>query len=136
MDSLRAYAALAAVVLTGSCADSPTASDRPEPGAMLVRLTTPHSDYGAAVFKLVLPEGMTTGIPELSVPGLEVFHRRVADTVRVAVFGSIENGELMRIAVPDLRQATRVTVTLVEVAGEDDALRESLAGYALSVVRP
>ncbi len=49
---------------------------------MLVRLATPHSDDGATVFKLVLPVGMTTGIPQLSVPGLEIFHRRVADTLR------------------------------------------------------
>lgn len=132
----RFMLATAAAVLTGSCADSPTAPDRPEPGLMLVRLTTPHADDGAAVFRLVLPEGMTTGVPELAVQGLEVFHRRTADTLRVAVFGAIRSGDVMRIAVPDLRQASRVTANIVEVAGEDDALRESLAGYALTVTRP
>ncbi len=129
------WLALVAALFSGSCADGPTAP-RPEPGSLIVSFTTPNVDDRAAMFTVVLPPGTTTGSPVLSASGLEVFHRRVADTLRVAVFGAIPSGELLRIAVPDLRQVPRMTVSLLEVAAENDALRESFSGYTIRVSRP
>lgn len=128
--------AMMAVATAGSCSDAPTAPARPEPGVLTVRLATPHADDRAALIRLVLPAGMTTAAVEAATPGLEVLTRRSADTLRIAVFGDLTTQPVARIAVPDVRAASRVAATLVEVADEQDALRGSLAGYAVVVERP
>ena len=131
---LGAAATLAALVV-GGCSE-PTAPERPIPGELTIRWTTPNADDRAALLRVVVPAGMTTAVPEVATPGLEVFHRRTADTLRIAVFGDLASGALVRVAVPDVRQASRVGAQVTEVSGADDAVRASLAGYAVTVERP
>lgn len=127
--------AVASALLGPSCAE-PTGPERPVPGTLTVRWTSPHANDGAAVLRLVVPPGMTTTSLESAVAGLDVFERRTADTLRLALFGTLGSGPLVRFSVPDVRQASRVTAGVVEVAADDDALRESLAGYAVVIERP
>ncbi len=128
-------AALVAAVVVGACSES-TAPERPVPGDLTLRWTTPHADDRAALLRVVVPAGMPTAALEVATPGLEVFHRRTADTLRIAVFGDLASGALLRIAVPDVRQASRVGAQVIEVSGADDAVRAVLAGYAVTVERP
>lgn len=119
-----------------SCGDGPTEPPRPVPGVLTVRWTTPHADDRAALLRLVLPDGMTTATLESATPGLEVFERRSADTLRIAVFGELTSAALVRFSVPDVAAASRVVATVVEVSDATDALRASLAGYAVVIEKP
>jgi len=117
--------------LFAACADQPT-SVGPGAGRLVVRLTTPHSDDGAMTFQVNGP-----AIEGASVNGsLQLFTRRVNDSTLVgAVIGTLANGAVITIDVPDGSVAAAYTATLREVADREDALRASLAGYALTVTR-
>lgn len=105
----------------------------PEPGDLAVRLTTPHGTDGAVLLRISGP-GLSTAEPVM--PAHEVHVRTVDATLRVAVFGTIEAGELLRFAVPDIRAAERYAIALVEVADPENRLRASLTGYSATVLAP
>src|SRR5439155_25468841 len=65
---------------------------------------------------------------------LRLFTRRESgSTVIGAVVGALDNGAVATLHVPDVGAAARYTTTVLEVADRQDALRASLAGYALTV---
>lgn len=128
-------AAFAAALVIGSCADGPTGPGQPVPGTLLVTWTSPNADDGAAVLKVVLPAGLSAGTATATHDGVELFQRRTADTLRIAVFGPLASGTLLTIDVADVRRVADIRASVVEVAREDDTLRETLGGYALGVVR-
>jgi len=76
-------------------------------------------------------------IESASVNGLlQLFTLRVNDSTLVgAVIGTLANGAIITLHVPDGSVAAAYTATLREVADREDALRASLAGYALTVTR-
>lgn len=128
-------AACAAALAIGSCADGPTGPGKPVPGTLLVTWTSPNVDDGAAVLKVVLPGDLATDTATVARDGVELFQRRTADTLRIAVFGPLASGTLLTIDVADVRRVADIRASVVEVAREDDTLRETLGGYALSVAR-
>jgi acetyltransferase-like isoleucine patch superfamily enzyme len=65
---------------------------------------------------------------------LQLFTRRAGSTIGGAVVGVVANGALVTLHVPDVRTAAGYTARVLEVADRQDALRASLAGYALTVV--
>jgi len=128
-----AIASLAAV-LVASC-DSPSAPAPPEPGTLEVRFTTPHADDRAVLLRVRLPAGTVVSQFAVEAPGAEGYHRVSGDTLRVAVFGDLTSGTLVRFHVPDRRAVAGIQAAILEVAGADHALRSDLAGYALTVAR-
>ena len=127
---LRALVAL--VLVAPACSDS---TAPPEPGEVVVRLVSPNAGDAAAVLTLTAPAGVSITGFESGSGELAAFHRTTGTTTRIAVFGPLSNGAVARFMVPDVRDASKYVVQLVEVADESNALRASLAGYSVSVVR-
>jgi hypothetical protein len=105
----------------------------PVPGVLTVSLTTPNANDRAAVLVVVAPEPVT-GV-ESAATGV-VMHQRTTGTVtRVAVFGRLPSGALLRLNVADVNKSAQYTVTLQEVADATNALRPALTGYTATVTR-
>jgi len=124
-------AMVAALFMSVACSDEPTNAGS-GPGTLVLRLTSPHADDGAMTFQVHGPS-----IESASVNGsLQLFTLRVNDSTLVgAVIGTLANGAIITLHVPDESVAAAYTATLREVADREDALRASLAGYALTVTR-
>jgi hypothetical protein len=127
---LRAATVLAATLLSACDAGEPAT---PLPGELVVSLATPNSADGAMVVTISGPGAV--GAVQAATAGNLVRSRTQGTTTTVAVFGEVAAGPLVRIAVPDVRQAKSYTATVREAADLSDALRPSLAGYALTVSR-
>ena len=124
--------AMVAVLLVGAaCSDQPT-DPGVRSGRLVVRLTTPNGDDEALLFAV---SGAVDSV-SAALGSLQLFTRRVDDsTVLGAVVGPLDNGAIVTLHVPDTSAAGVYSVTVLEVADHDDALRSSLAGYALTVTR-
>ena len=127
---LRAAPLLAAALLSACDAGEPA---KPLPGELVVSLATPNPADGAMVVTITGPGAV--GAVQAAAAGNVVRSRTQGATTSVAVFGAIAAGPLVRIAVPDVRQAEGYTATVREAADPANALRPSLAGYALTVSR-
>lgn len=124
----RAWVVAAVAVWGGwSCTDPV----RPEPGMLLVVLSGAQPGDAALLFSVQGPDslGAITGAP-----GYQVYARTMEGGFRVAVFGAVNDGEILRFAVPDVRRATLWSATLLDVADTANALRAS-GGYVLAVAR-
>jgi hypothetical protein len=113
-----------------ACADEPL-SGNARAGSVSLRLTTPHTDDGAMLFDV---SGPPIDSVTASNASLQLFTRRAGSTIVGAVVGVVANGALVTLHVPDVRAAAGYTARVLEVADRQDALRASLAGYALAVV--
>ena len=125
-------------LLLGIALLSPACSDTtapPQPGELSLRFTSPHTTDAAAIVTLTVPAGVTIAEVTAVDEDVAVFHRASGTTVRIAVFGPLASGALARFMVPNVRDAGRYSVQLVEVADETNALRASLAGYTVTVVQ-
>ncbi len=125
--------AVGAVLLGGvACSNDATGGD-PLGGTLTLRLTTPHADDGAMRFVV---SGPAIDTAEAINASLRLFTRSEGgSTVVGAVVGTLANGAVITLHVPDVGAAARYTATVLEVADRQDALRTSLAGYALTVDR-
>ena len=124
------FAMVAALSVGAACSDNPTGGGA-RPGTLTLRLTTPHADDGAMTFEVSgAPIDGATAVDA----SLRLFTRRESgSTVIGAVVGALDNGAVVTLHVPDVGAAARYTTTVLEVADRQDALRASLAGYALTV---
>jgi len=111
----------------GSCSDAGTG---PVAGVVTVSLTTPNAGSdGAIQFRFTGPLAPTS----ITVaPGLRVFSQPLAMVTRVAVTGTLTNGAVVTIGVPDTRKLSQYTATIEAVAGSDFQLRP-LTGYSLTI---
>jgi hypothetical protein len=125
----RAALFLAVVLLPACDAGEPA---RPQPGELTLTLATPNTD-GALLVAISGPAAV--GTVQSASAGNVVHARTQGTTTTVAVFGSVAAGPLLRVSVPDVRQAARYTATVREAADAQNALRTSLAGYTLAVSR-
>ena len=132
MTRARWMLALAAALLVSvACSDEPT-NPVSTSGRLVVRLTTPNSDDEALSFEISGPVDSVTAAGG----SLQLFARRLDDsTVLGAVIGPLVNGVIVILHVPDVSAAAGYRVAALEVADHEDALRPSLAGYALTVTR-
>jgi hypothetical protein len=125
-------AALAALALVAAC-DSASGPPKPRAGEVTVRLETPHDDDGALVLSLTGPGPI--GAVTAAAAGVVVDARPDGQGVRAAVFGRLEDGDLVRVAVPDVHRAGEYRVRAVQAAGRDNHLRQTVSGYRLTVRR-
>ena len=121
---------VAALSVGTACADDPLGGSA-RAGTVSLRLTTPHADDGAMLFDV---SGPPIDSVTASNASLQLFTRRAGSTIGGAVVGIVANGALVTLHVPDVRAAAGYTARVLEVADRQDALRASLAGYALTVV--
>ena len=132
----RCGSTLAFVVLVIWACDAPTRPPLPVAGDLAVRLSTPAGVEGAVLLRLggaelPPPERLVSQLPD----GGRLFARVSGNTLTVALFGTISDATTLFVfPVPDV--AAAYPVTLLEVAGPDHRLRESLAAYSLTVERP
>ncbi len=117
-------------LLSAACSDATTSAGTGA-GTLVVRLTTPHADDGALLFSV---SGPRIDSITVSAGSIRLFTRRGGDSIVAAVVGPLANGAVVHLHVPDVG-ATGYTATVMEVADREDALRASLAGYALIVTR-
>jgi hypothetical protein len=103
----------------------------PKGGELDVRLTTPNGDDGAVL--LTLTGGR---VDAQQAPGYTVYSATVAGERRIVVAGRIASGVLLRVQVPDLRQAADYVVTLNQVARRGSYESRPLGGYTLVIVQP
>ncbi len=133
MTRLRLFCLALALMLVPLGCDDDGASAGPVPGELVVRLDTPHDDDGALIARIHGPSKIDGVVgPSSSIP---VHFRERGDTVLAAAFGDLEDGPVLRIAVPDVRQADDFTATLIEVADRQGALRSDFSTYSLSIRR-
>lgn len=113
----------------GSCGDNGTG---PVAGELTVSLRTPNPGAdGALLFTVTGPDVLTSAtVP----PGLRLFGQPLGAVTRFAVTGTLTNGAVLTIGVPNLSQAVQYTASVQNVATPDFQLR-SLSGYSLTVAR-
>ena len=118
-----------AALLATACSEDPIGD--PSPPNALLRLTSPHIDDGAMLFTISGPP--IDAISPTST-ALRMFLRRTSDSTLVgALVGPIGSGAVLtlhRVSDPGAYVAR-----VLEVADRRNVLRESLIGYALTVIR-
>ena len=133
MNSSRWIFAIIALPLLGAACSNDVAGGGPQAGSLTLRLTTPHADDGALTFQVSGPAIDGAAAANAS---LRLFTRREGSaTVVGAVVGTLANGAVITLHVPDVGAAARYSATVLEVADRQDALRTALTGYALTVTR-
>ena len=103
----------------------------PVPGTLTVRLVTPNADDGAILLELTgpAPAAEITAAGQ----GALVHTRANGNTARVAVFGSLGAGALVRFTVPDVNAVQQYSAQVIEASDQGSALRASLTGYQLTI---
>ena len=117
-----ALAMLLAATTAWSCTDGsvgPTAAEQ-DPGFLTIEWTGPAAarDIG------VLLELEGPGIETVRAPGLDLYESSAPGRHQVVVAGSLRAGPLMQFRVPDRGQLPLYRVRVVQVTGEDYALRD------------
>lgn len=129
---LIAAAMLGSVVLVAACDDPTGTVFAPAPEVELaVHLTTPFADDGAVLITLHgLPDEPVAVTPTDA--SLIVHTARIADTLRIAAFGSITAGPLVHIGPLRDGASSLIGVRVDDVASRSNEARE-LAGYAITL---
>ena len=123
------FVMVAALSVGAACSDDPVGGA--QAGTLVVRLTTPHADDGAVLFEV---SGGPIDTATAGNASLRLFTRRASGSTIVGVVaGVVTNGAVITLRVPDVGAAAGYTARVVEVADRQNALRTSLAGYALTL---
>ena len=131
MPNRRLYVLLALAGL-GCTRDRPIEPPSQHAGSFSLTLATPNTDDAALFFELRGP-GITA--IHATNAAAHLFADSTGTTIRGAIIGPVRVGALVRFDVPDTTKLAGYTALLLDVAGPDNALRESLTGYALRVER-
>ncbi|HVH66234.1 MAG TPA: hypothetical protein VM716_00040 [Gemmatimonadales bacterium] len=121
---------LIALALAG--AGSCESSQGPVAGELTVSLATPNSGAdGAILLSVTGPEALTSA----TVPaGLRLFGQPLGTTTRFAITGTLSNGAVLTIGVPDVGKVAQYVATVQAVAASNFQLR-ALSSYSLTVAR-
>jgi hypothetical protein len=130
MKLARACCGLLVALLAGC----DTASPSPGGGSELkLGLRTPFRGDHALLVTITGPAPATSVRSAGS--GYVVYSRSTGNITRVAVFGAINDGDLLRFSVPDAAQAGAWSATVTDAADSLNRTRSSLVGYSLTVSR-
>ena len=133
-----------AIAAAGSCGggDGGTAPTQPPPsgqptapvavpGTLTVRLVTPFTDDGALLLDITGPAPVTD--VAAAAQGVVAHARSSGNATRVAVFGSLGGGALVRFSVPDINAVQQYAVQVAEASDRASVLRSSVTGYQLTI---
>ncbi len=116
-----------------ACGDSDPVEPPPAPpipGLMVVSLSTPAQDDGAALFTITGP-GLS--IVQTANANYHLAWRLVSGSeVRILVVGDITSGPVVTMQVGDVRRLGEYAGTIIEVADRTGALRGSVSDRILS----
>ncbi len=118
-----------------SCANEQGGPTEPEgpataAGTLSIRLSTPNANDGGVMFTI---SGGT--INSVSSSSYTIFTAQPGTSIRkVVVVGSVTNGVLVTIGVPDVSLAGEYTAVLEQVAARDTYAQQDLSGYTLQVL--
>ena len=120
-----ALAMLLAAAMAGSCTDGSAGPAAPAaavrgPGFLTVEWTGPAAARDIGV--LIELEG--PGIETVRAPGLDLYQSAAPGRHQVVVAGTLRSGALVQFRVPDRGQLPLYRVRVVQVTGEDYALRD------------
>ena len=101
------------------------------PGTLTVRLVTPFNDDGAILLDITGPAPVTD--IAAAAQGVVAHARSNGNATRVAVFGSLGAGALVRFSVPDINAVQQYAVQVAEASDRASALRSSVTGYQLTI---
>ena len=132
MNRLRGtFTIMAALLVGASCSDD--AVTGAQASTVILHLTTPHADDGAVLFAV---SGPPIDSATADNGRLRLFTRRSGETTIIgALIGVVRNGAEVTLHVRDAGSPFAYTAQIVEVADRANALRGSLAGYALTPSR-
>ena len=132
--SVRSLLTLAAVLALGACsseaATTATIPAGPTGGWLTLQLTTPHSDDGAVQLSIAGP-----AIDSVKILGYDGFESHTVTQANLVAAGTIVNGDVARIHVPDLSRTTQYLVSVSAAAARDSYALQDLAGYRAVLVR-
>jgi len=101
------------------------------PGTLTVRLVTPFTDDGAMLLDITGPAPVTD--VAAAAQGVVAHARSSGNATRVAVFGSLGGGALVRFSVPDINAVQQYAVQVAEASDRASVLRSSVTGYQLTI---
>lgn len=122
-----AVGAVAAFLLVAACGDK--APVGPVAGDLVVSLTTPGSQDGAVLVRVVGPVESVTAEGGYLVESAALPN----GITRLVVVGTIQSGPVARLRVPDLSRASEYFGLVEQVADRSTFALLSVAGYAVSI---
>jgi len=128
----RLVSAAALTLSLAACGDT-SGPPVPKPGDLTLKLALPASDDRAMLVTISGPEAI--GTITAAGPAYTVFGRPSGTTAKVAVFGTLVAGPVVKFAVPDVNKADQYTAAVTEVAGSANQLRPQLTGYSVTVAK-
>jgi len=123
---------LVLAAMAGCGGDTPTGSNGPTPGPLTLTLATPSGDDGALVFTVrgALVQGFTPAA------GLTAYTTPVGQTfIKIILVGPLASGPVGRLQVPDTRNATNYTASILQAASATSYAPQRLSGYSIGVSR-
>jgi len=134
LTSIRSLVALAGALSLGACSSAavttPTVPAGPTAGWLTVQLTTPHTDDGAVQLSVSGP-----AIDSVKIVGYDGFESHSVTQADLVATGTISNGNVARIHVPDLSRTAQYQVSVSAAAARDSYALQDLAGYRAVLVR-
>jgi hypothetical protein len=102
------------------------------PGTLTARLVTPNTDDGAILLEISGPSAVADVVTP--VQGAVVHSRIDGNTARVAVFGSLAAGAIVRFSVPDVNAVSQYSAKVTDASDRTNALRTGVQGYQVTIV--
>lgn len=133
MKAFSWLAVAAGAALLAGCDSGGGTPAQPTPGVLTVSLAAPVAGDRALVIAITGPAAV--GDVQAAATGYTTFAGAQGATTRVAVFGAIADGPVLRFSVPDTRQAGQYQASVVDAADGQNTARTSLTAYKLSVSR-
>jgi len=127
--SSRAAALLLAAFLSACHGDEPVTAG---PAMLVATLSTPRAESGRAAVVLISGPEAVTDVQAAS-SAYFAAARSEGTLTRVAVFGTLGDGPLLRFTVPDARRAGEYRATVIDAADSANVPSADLAEYALTL---
>lgn len=134
----RRLALLALAGVTTACAsgtsvtgpDTPPPSNTVTPGWLTVQLDSPRSDDGALQLLVTGPS-----VDSVKVVGYDGYAAVINGEANLLITGTIANGTVAQIRVPDLARSSEYRASIVAAAARATYLLQDLTGYRALLVR-
>lgn len=131
MITRRRWLVLAAALLAACGGDEPDPTPKPVAGELVIGLVSPNATDGALVVRVI---GTLTDVTPAG--NYRVSFSTQGNITRAIVTGDIGSGDLLRIKVPDVTQASTYSASVEQAAARDTYALFSTAGYALTIRSP